>query len=97
MIDHVPGPMDRLASRLYARWERWLDGLCADPPVTRPRVVQPVQPVQPAPRGVAALIAGALGQGRTAGLSQREIARRLNTSKSSVQRAQRLGQQYAAA
>lgn len=96
MIDHVPGPMNRLASRLYARWEQWVDSRCADRPPT-PQAPAAQQPVQPAPRGVAAMIAGALGQGRTTGLSQREIARRLNTSKSSVQRAQRLVQQYAAA
>jgi hypothetical protein len=70
--------------RLYGRWERWLDGVAADPqPPPRPLV-------QPPPRGLPAVIAKALEGGKAQGLSQREIARRFNTSKSSVQRAQRL-------
>lgn len=56
-----------------------------------------VQPALPAPRGVPALIAQALECGKVDGLSQREIARRFNTSKSSVQRAQQLVREYAEA
>ena len=35
MISHVPrvpGPLGRLAGRLYRRWVSWLDGLCPDVP-----------------------------------------------------------------
>ena len=85
MIDHVPGPMDRLVARLYARWERWIDGLCADPPPPRPLV----QPVQPPPRGLPAMIAKALDEGRVSG-SQRKIAKMFNASKTTVHRAQQL-------
>jgi hypothetical protein len=95
MISHVPGPVERLARRLSARWEHWIDGLCADPsapPRSSGSVVQPVQP-----RGLPAMIADALSDGRVKGLSQREIARRFNTSKSTVQRAQVLVRETAEA
>jgi hypothetical protein len=86
MIDHVPGPMDRLVSRLYARWEHWVDSLCADPPPP-PRPL--VQPVQPPPRGLPAVIAKALEEGRVSG-SQRKIAKMFIASKTTVHRAQQL-------
>jgi hypothetical protein len=98
MISHVPGPMDRLAARMRDRFERWLDGICADPPAPPDRGPQPVvHAVQPPLRGVPALIAKALEGGTVSGLSQREIARRFNTSKTSVQRAQRMVREYAEA
>ena len=86
MIDHVPGPMDRLAARLYARWERWIDSLCSDPPQP-PRPL--VQTVQPPRRGLPAVIARALEEGRISG-SQRKIAKMFNASKTTVHRAQQL-------
>ena len=86
MIDHVPGPMDRLASRLCSRWERWIDGLCADP---QPPPHPLVQPGQPLPRGLPAVIAKALEEGRVSG-SQRKIAKMFNASKTTVHRAQQL-------
>ncbi|MAT13755.1 MAG: hypothetical protein CMJ46_00610 [Planctomyces sp.] len=96
MISHVPGPIERLAWRLHARWERWMDGHLADAPVERRpaggTAVQAVLPVQMPPlRGIQALIARCTDDG----LSQREIARRLNTSKSTVQRAQVLAREMA--
>ena len=94
MIDGIDGPMDRLVARLRARWENWLDGICADPPAPRP-IVGPVQASGPPQRGLPAVIAMALQGGKVDGLSQREIARRFNTSKSSVQRAQQLVRELA--
>jgi hypothetical protein len=87
MIDHVPGPMDRLASRLCLRWERWIDRLCADPQPTPRPLVQPVKP--PPPRGLPAVIAKALEEGRASD-SQRKIAKMFNASKTTVHRAQQL-------
>ena len=93
MITHSPGPIERLVRRLRARCEDWLDNICADPPA--PPKTGPVQPVQPPQRGLPAAIAMALQGGKVDGLSQREIARRFNTSKSSVQRAQQLVRELA--
>ena len=87
MIDHVPGPMDRLAARLYARWERWVNSLFAGPPPPQRPLVQPVQP--PPLRGLPAVIAKALEEGRVSG-SQRKIAKMFNASKTTVHRAQQL-------
>ena len=92
MIDHIPGPMDRLAARLYVRWEQWVDSLCADPlPPPSPLVL----PVQPPPRGLPAVIAKALEEGRISG-SQRKIAKIFNASKTTVHRAQQLVDQRGA-
>ena len=68
----------------FARWERWVDSLCAGPP---PRPL--VQPIQPPPRGLPAVIAKALEEGRISG-SQRKIAKMFNASKTTVHRAQQL-------
>ena len=99
MITHVPGPMDHLIIRLGRRWDMWVDGLFADPPPPPdpgPQVVQKVEPVAHGPRGLPAVIAMALLEGRAIG-SQREIARRFNTSKSTVQRAHVLVREMAPA
>lgn len=89
MISHVPGPMDRLMIRLGRRWELWVDSLFADPPKQPdpgPQLARRLEAVAPKSRGLPAVIAMALLEGRATG-SQREVARRFNTSKSTVQRA----------
>jgi len=96
MITHAPGPVDRLVARIGARWARWADSLFPDSPATPDNGSPAVQPVQPAPRGLPAVIAMALLEGRATG-SQREIARRFNTSKSTVQRAHVLVRERASA
>ena len=95
MIDGISSPMDRLVARLYMRWEFWVGSICTDPPTPRPSTGPVVQPVQPPQRGLPAAIAMALKGGKVDGLSQREIARRFNISKSSVQRAQQLVRELA--
>ena len=77
MIAAVPSPMERLAGRLRGRFERWIDGLCVDPPV------MPPEPARGLPR-----VLRELERGNVVG-SQREIAKTLGTSRATVQRAQR--------
>jgi DNA-directed RNA polymerase specialized sigma24 family protein len=95
MIDGIDGPMDRLVARLRTRWGRWVDSIAADPPAPRSGPEPVVQPVQPAPRGLPAVIAAALQGGKVDGLSQREIARKFNVGKGTVQRAQQLVRELA--
>jgi DNA invertase Pin-like site-specific DNA recombinase len=75
--------------RLYGRWERWLDGVCAEPPPSGGSTVQRGPAVQPPPRGLPAVIAKALEEGRVSG-SQRKIAKMFKASKTTVHRAQQL-------
>lgn len=87
MITHVPGPVERLFVRLGQRFEAWLDGLCVSEPAKRrddggvPGLGRPPQ------RGLPAILR-AIEEGGVIG-SVREIARKLDTSKSTVQRAKR--------
>lgn len=88
MITHVPGPVERLFVRLGHRFEAWLDGLCVSEPAQKRDYEGGVPALgQPPRRGLPAILR-AIEEGGVTG-SVREIARKLDTSKSTVQRAKR--------
>ena len=84
----------RRGARIGKCWERWVDSLFADPPAPEcgPAAVQrPEPPVCPkltwAGRWFSSIDA-LIARYTADGLSQREIARRLNVGKGTVQRRQ---------